>query len=270
MFDTHMHTKFSGDSDAEPPLLIKKAKDLNLSGLCFTDHHDMDNIHEPDLFLLNFPAYSAEISAIKEQYTSDDFSVFMGIEMGLVADRVDTMREILDNYPFDYCLGAVHTLYGIDPYYDDYFEGHDVSKKYEEHLLYTLKNIEVFPEFDSLAHLDYMVRYGTDFCLRKGLEVVPLGCEELISEILLALIKRDICLEVNTGAFRTSLNRTNPDFDVIKKYKDLGGKLITLGSDAHRYEHVGLKFPEVREKLLDIGFKSQMVFINRKPNEFPL
>lgn len=270
MFDTHIHSKFSGDSDAEPPLLIQKAKDLSLSGICFTEHHDMDNIKEPELFLLNFPVYSAEISKIKNEYSTSDFKVFMGVEMGLVPDETDATREILANYPFDFCLGAVHTLRGVDPYYDEYFEGYDVSERYKAHLEYTLESINAFSEFDSLAHLDYMVRYGTDFCLRNGLEVVELTHDEIIHDILSALIKNDIALEVNTGAFRTSLNRTNPDFNIIKEYKDMGGKMITLGSDAHRLEHVGLKFNEVREKLIDIGFKSQMVFINRKPNEFPL
>lgn len=270
MFDTHLHTMFSGDSDTEPPLHLKKAKELNLDGIIFTDHIDIDFKMEPGLFDLNIPAYTTYISELINKESSDDFYIGLGLEFGLQSHLKDNLDEIAENYEFDFILGSLHGIDGVDPYYDAFFDGYDVKERYREYFEYTLKNINIHDGFDSLGHLDYALRYGNDYCLRNGLAVVDFDEREVIYEILKTLIKKDKCLEVNTGAFRAGLKEPNPSYDIIKSYYEFGGRMITIGSDAHRTEHVGLKFDEVCEALKDIGFKYQMVYKKRIPHEFKL
>lgn len=270
MIDTHLHSKFSGDSDVEPPLIIKKAKELGLRGITYTDHMDIDAVFDADLFFLDLPAYSIAIKELIESESSSDFYIGMGIELGLQPHLVNAYKEITDNYDFDFCIGAIHGIDGIDPYYDEFFDGYDISHRFDQYFEYTLKNINIFNDFDSLAHLDYIVRYANDYCLRKGIATVEPQSHEIIEEILKIVIKKGKSLEVNTGAFRAGLNTPNPSYEIIKRYYELGGRMITVGSDAHRLEHVGLKFKETKDRLKEIGFKNQIIYKKRTPIEIPL
>ena len=268
MFDTHLHTKYSGDSDSEPPLLIEKAKSIGLSGLVFTDHYDLDYKIEPDLFNLNIPAYITNISSLKDSY--QDFHIGVGIELGLQPHLSETYSNVLSNYDFDFCIGSVHGINGLDPYYDEFFEGLDISARFHEYFEYVLENINTFSQFDSLGHLDYIIRYANDFCLRNGMALVAIEEDDLIREILAKVINMDKCLEVNTGSFRYGFKEPNPSYDILRTYYSMGGRLITLGSDAHRIDEVGIQFDEVTTILKEIGFKSQMVFDKRIPTEYPI
>lgn len=270
LYDCHLHSDFSGDSKETQEGQIKSAIEKGLSGITFTDHMDLDYpVQEGETFMeLDLPKYSEKILSLRNQYEeNNDFSVYFGIELGLQPHLASTYHEILQQYPFDFVIGSTHLINGMDPYYDAYFEGKTAKEAYDEYFDTIINNINAFSEFDSIGHLDYVVRYGKR---HYGEDIGALPYEkysEKIDAILSFLIKHDKALEINTGAFCRGLNEPNPSYKIIERYHEMGGKLITLGADAHKAEHVGLNFKNVLKRLKEIGFDSYEIFIERKPEE---
>jgi len=273
LYDCHLHSNFSGDSKAAQEEQIESAIEKGLSGITFTDHMDMDYpIQNTDEFMeLDLPKYSEKILSLRKQYENNpDFHVYYGIELGLQPHLVSAYHDILKTYPFDFVIGSTHLIDKMDPYYDEYFDGKTPEEAYNKYFDTIIKNINSFDEFDSLGHLDYVVRYGKRV---YGAEKGALPYEkyaEKIDAILSYLIKHDKALEVNTGAFCRGLDEPNPSYRIIERYQQMGGKLITMGADAHKAEHVGLNFKNVLAKLKEIGFNSYYIFVERKPIEITI
>lgn len=273
LYDCHLHSDFSGDSKETQENQIKSAIEKGLSGITFTDHMDMDYpIQDTTEFMeLDIPKYSEKILSLRKQYENNDgFSVYFGIELGLQPHLAKAYHEILKKYPFDFVIGSTHLINGMDPYYDEYFDGKTPEEAYNTYFDTIIENINAFDEFDSLGHLDYVVRYGKRV---YGAEKGALPYEkysEKIDAILSFLIKHDKALEINTGAFCRGLDEPNPSYRIIERYKEMGGKLITIGADAHKAEHVGLNFKKALAKLKEIGFDSYCVFVERKPVEIEI
>ncbi len=265
MFDTHLHSHFSADSNTDPLLIINSAKE-NLSGIIFTEHCDIDYKSEPKLFDIDIPKYISALSAIRDKHSSPDFYIGIGLELGLQLHLKEDLIAIADQ-KFDFILGSVHTVDGIDPYYEDFFFGYDINDRYREYFQYVLSNIKTHDCFDSLAHLDYISRYGEEYSMKNGLEIVE-PCEETMEEILDTLINKQKALEVNTSPFSRGKNEPNPSFFLLEKYYKMGGRMITIGSDSHNEKNVGINFKEVALRLKEIGFKSQLVYKNRVPQEY--
>ena len=122
LYDTHMHTHHSGDSEAAVQDMIESAIRKGLDGICFTDHFDYDYPDEPDLFLLDFDSYYQEIMSLQEKYKGR-FPILWGVEIGLQPQIVDVNRRTSSRYPFDFVIGSSHVVHGVDPYYPKYYEG---------------------------------------------------------------------------------------------------------------------------------------------------
>ena len=270
LWDAHMHTDYSGDSEAPVTYMLEEAKKRGLIGVTITDHLDWDYQEDPGLFDLNVPLYLQNVGGIASDYTSDDFSVAVGIELGLQEHLAERHRELLAENHFDYVIGSIHVVNGRDPYYDPYFEGRSPRECYCEYLDCMLSNLQSFSDIDALGHLDYIVRYAiSHFGVTDAMMNYTIY-EELISAILSFLIKKDIALEINTGAYRNGMSEPNPSFDIIRAYYNLGGRLITIGADAHKPEDIALGFDDLPSRLRYIGFSSYAVFTDRKITERPL
>ncbi len=270
--DNHMHTSFSGDSESDPFDMIRAAKKKGLSGLTFTDHLDWDYTHDPGLFDLDLEAYYPAMQKIRESESTDTFTIRTGIELGLQPHLAGRHAKLLSSYSFDVVIGSIHQVNGRDPYYDDFFEGRTIREAYEEYLSCTLNNIEAFSDFDTLGHLDYVSRYGMRYAKAHRMNGLFLYDDHAaaIDNILDLIINKDISLEVNTGAFGYGFFEPNPSYEILRRYRSLGGKNITLGADAHIPERVGGAFDLVVPALKDIGFSSYLVFTNRSSEEYPL
>ena len=120
--------------------------------------------------------------------------------------------------------------------------------------------------FDSLGHLDYVVRYGPT----RNREYDYRDYRDIIDEILKILIRNDKALECNTGGFHYGLGQPNPCEDILRRYRELGGELLTLGSDAHDPSRLGYDFDRARELLRSCGFSSYTVYHQRKPEFLPV
>ncbi len=261
LYDCHMHTSFSGDSDTPMDEQVLAARAKGLSGIIFTDHLDLDYDAEPHLFDLDLEGYKNAVSEAKAKFESEDFFIGFGIELGLQPHLASVHHDILSQYDFDYVIGSSHVVDGIDPYYPEYFEKYGNEEGIRRYFDSIIENTEAFHEMDSYGHLDYIIRYLNSPDYKYHFE----DFKDQIAKVLRTLIKYDIALEVNTGAFRCGLAEPNPSLDVIRLYRELGGRKITLGADAHKTEHVGLAFEMLPDMLSSCGFTDFCLFRNRKP-----
>lgn len=261
--DTHIHSAFSGDSDTPPRSQIEKALSLRMKCLCFTDHHDYDVKSDID-FNLDFENYFKQLGELKEQY-SGKIELLIGMELGLQPHIAAYNKELCSKYGFDYVIGSVHFIDGLDPYYPEYFQLHPYNA-YERFFETTLECIKGCDFCDSLGHLDYIIRYGTPL----GLPYSYKAFGGYIDEILRTVINKGIALECNTGGMAKGLPEPNPGAEIFKRYRQLGGELVTIGSDAHSPETMGYKFDLCGQMLKDIGFKHYAVFKNRSPEMYTL
>lgn len=260
MWDTHMHSCFSGDSETPQEEMVSAAKAKNLDGICFTDHLDLDYPGDPELFLLDLPAYCASIAALREAY-DPAFPVLLGIELGLQPQLAEKHTRLMSEYKFDFVIGSSHVVHGFDPYYPAFYEGRPETDCYLEYFESILENIKAFDGFDVYGHLDYVVRYGPS----RNTQYTWEAYRDVIDEILRLLIDRGKGIELNTGGFKYGLGHPNPTEGILSRYRELGGEIITVGADAHQPEHVGFAFEKVPELLKAAGFSYYTVFKDRKP-----
>ncbi|MGN0607698.1 MAG: histidinol-phosphatase HisJ family protein [Oscillospiraceae bacterium] len=256
--DQHIHTDFSGDSDTPPEEQIEKALSLGMKRICFTDHHDYDVVSDVD-FNLDIPRYLTETTRLKEKY-ADRIEICTGIELGLQNHIADYLEKLTKEYSFDFIIGSIHYVDGLDPYFPEFFEKNTESA-YERYFDVTLKRIRNIKCYDSLGHLDYIVRYGK----KHGLTYSYKQYADRIDLILKQIIADGKALECNSGGLSRGLDEPNPGAEVFKRYKELGGELVTLGSDAHSPDTLGCKFEQCGEMLKSCGFKYYAVYKNRKP-----
>ena len=261
--DCHLHTSFSDDSTTPVEFQVEKAISLGMEHICITDHMDMD--YPGGEFLLDTDRYVEKILDIREKY-KDKIDISMGVELGLQEHLQERLSRYIEKYPFDFVIGSMHLIHGEDPYYQEIFKRTGDEQAYREYFQQTLKNLYTAPDIDTLGHLDYVVRYGPD---------TPAGYpdhrfDEIIDEILRTIIGKEIALECNTAGLKYELGFPNPHGSVIRRYLELGGEMITLGSDSHRTEHLGYAFTDIGAFLKDCGVKYQTVFVNRKPEFIPL
>lgn len=265
LWDTHMHCMFSGDSESSPESMIEAAIMRKLDGICFTDHLDYDYPDDPDLFLLDIKQYSKKIHALKKQYKTR-LPVLHGIELGLQPHLAAKHTELLKNHHFDFVIGSSHVVHQVDPYYASYFEGRTAHSAYLEYFESILENIQAFKDFDVYGHLDYVVRYGP----HTDADYTYYQFREIIDEILKQLIADGKGIEVNTAGFKYGLDHPNPCEDILKRYHELGGEILTIGADAHKPEHIAFGFDKLPGLLRYVGFSSYTVFKNRTPVFLPL
>ena len=140
------------------------------------------------------------------------------------------------------------------------------AARYRHFFEVTLKRLESYDCFDSLGHLDFVVRYGPN--KNRFYDFKTYG--DIISAILELLIRKDKALEVNTGGFKYGLGHPNPCEDILKRYRELGGRLLTVGSDAHVPGFVGYEFDRTAELLKELGFREYALYRRRVPEMLPL
>lgn len=264
-WDQHMHCNFSGDSDALPEDMIKAGIAHGLSGICFTDHLDYDYPEEPNIFLLDFDNYFKALSDLREKY-ADKISVNIGIELGLQPQAAGQNLAVAEKYPFDFIIGSSHVVNHMDPYYPEFFAERNEDEAYMEYFESVLENINSCVDFDVYGHIDYVVRYGPN----KNAFYTYEKFKDIIDEILTQLISKGKGIEVNTGGFKYGLGHPNPTEDIIRRYRELGGEIITMGADAHVPEYVAYEFDKTAQIIKNCGFKYYTVFKNRKAEFIPL
>lgn len=261
--DYHIHTRYSSDSDEEPENIVKHAIRLGLDGICFTDHIDLDypetTEYENPAFVFDTKEYYRELSALCGRY-SNTLDIKIGVELGLMPYLADRNKAVASSVPFDFIIGSTHQINGLDPYYPSFWEGRGCDEVVTEYFEKTLENVKSFTDYDVYGHLDYITRYSPD----KSYQFDYHKYEEIIDCILNEIIHTGHGIEINTSPLSKGLTRTNPCIEIVRRYRELGGELITIGSDAHTASNVGGHFSEAKNILLSCGFKYYTVFSKRK------
>ena len=258
--DFHMHTGFSFDTDSIPEEMVKKAIELGLQTICITDHHDEDYPEDITSFQLDVDAYFAEMKHLQEKY-KNQINMRIGVELGLQPHLGEFYKNFVAKHPFDFVIGSMHVFDKMDPYFGAYFKGRSDKEAYRAAFEETLETIKNIHDFDVLGHIDYVVRYG----MKKQEEYSYDENKDIIDEILKHLISNGKGIELNTAGFKYGLGFCHPYPEIIKRYKELGGEIITIGSDGHKPEHIAYDFCKVNDILTECGFKYYTEFVERKP-----
>ena len=261
--DFHLHSCFSGDSDAPMEEIIKKAISLGLTHICFTEHYDPDFVYpagESGTFELNTDSYLYDLLRFREKYYGQ-IQIMFGVELGLQPHLRDALEFYTENHDFDFIIGSSHICNRKDPYYPEFFEGRSEDEAHQEYFESILECVKETPYFDVYGHLDYVVRYGPT----KNQNYTYQKHADIIDRILRAIVESGKGIELNTSGFRSGLGQPNPCVDILKRYKELGGEIITVGSDAHKPGHVGADFDKACTILKDCGFQYYTIFEKRAP-----
>lgn len=260
VIDYHMHTHFSGDSEANPREHILQAIQMNLDEICFTDHKDFD--YPIDSFDLDVERYYQEIKQLQEEFR-DQIMIKWGIEIGLDLDHVDEINALIDKYPFDFVIGSIHVIHHTEFYYGEFFKNKTKEQAHQQFFEETLKCVQTFDCFNVLGHLDYIVRYGP----YEDKTVDHEKYQDIIDEILKTLISKNKGIEVNTSGYRDLKTCGFPNFEQVKRYYELGGRIITIGTDSHTSDRVGEHCFEVAKKYQEIGLDDVSTFTHRQKDQ---
>ena len=260
--DFHVHTSFSADSKTPARDQIDAAIKLGMKEICITDHHDYgsDGMSHHD-YTVDIPSYFQALAELREEY-SGKIIVRAGIELGLML-RVKEYNETLSrSIPADFIIGSNHFIDGYDVYDQNFYRDNGSEKgAYLRFFESSLARVRELDCFDSLGHLDYVVRYGPT----KNANYRPADYMDIIDEILHVLISKGKALECNTAGFKYGLGHLHPYEEILKHYREIGGELLTIGSDGHRPHEVGGYFDQASEILKSCGFKYYTVYHERKP-----
>lgn len=263
--DMHVHSHFSSDSSEQPEAIIQTAIKKGYSYVYFTDHHDIDfPVHpkEPSMdFQLDFETYVRQLADLKEQYRNQ-IEVRLGIEQGICPETAPKLAVLSDSYPFDFVIGSSHltSLTNGDPYYPEYYEGKNFVQAYREYFASEAENVSLTSAFDVYGHLDYAVRYCPDQQFVYRFE----DYQDIFEVLLRRLIENGKGIEINTSGI-TKIGYPHPHIKALKLYRQLGGEIITVGSDAHQKENIGFGFDQAENLLKELGFRYYTVFHERKP-----
>ena len=256
MFDYHMHSTVSFDARSSGLEMALAAKAAGLKEICFTDHLDYDPLGKVPNIAFDTAVYNAEYDNLEVP----GLKIRCGAEFGMTVDNRALFKEDLKRRHFDFILGSIHFVDQVDVYFEDYWRGKTVFQAERRYFEAMLDCVRLHEDFDVLAHLTYIAKSLSHPAPRP----VPFAeHREIIDEILRVLAAKGKGLELNTSG----MDRCGgflPTEDYFRRFKELGGEIITIGSDAHATNRVGQYSFEVCEIFKDI-FGYVCTFENRKP-----
>ena len=267
--DSHFHTLISPDSKAPLADMARAAAEAGMRDVCVTDHCDLFDYYGKPVTQFDWAAAMEQYHAALETLPRG-LSLRLGLELGSAPCDPDTARRILreGGGELDFVLGSLHNWVGLednrDLYFSDFTNNPELCRKaVENSLQYTWSLVTDYPDcYDSLAHIIYPLRYIE----RDGQHLSFDLYEEQVRAIFTRMAQTGHALEVNTCR-GTSVEVWLP---ILRWFKECGGELVTLGSDAHRPKDMAKGIPQAAELLREAGFRYATVFARRKPIPFPL
>ena len=273
LFDGHNHCQFSFDGKKTTVELSSKAAiERGLGGIVFTDHCDLfvpqECIDQEGEHPQNFDiaGQQAEIDRV-QALLGDQIRILKGIEIGIHERTHEQVKEILDHYSFDQVIASAHYVADTDPYYGGFFAGKDWKQAYSTYLETIYTEIQAIGDFDIVGHYDYVARYAP--YPQNGLMYKDFS--DHFDTLFRLLIENGKGLEINTKSCTGSKGRQTPvDHDVLIRYREMGGEIISLGSDSHSAIYVGEGFKEASEILRSLGFRWSSHYEKRQLVQLPL
>ncbi|MCM1333899.1 MAG: histidinol-phosphatase HisJ family protein [Bacteroides sp.] len=259
-FDLHTHSRYSFDGEDGAEEMINRAAALGLNYYALTDHIEVNQFFDPEYEIEKSAAEAATaLPPLKEKYAGK-LAFLYGVELGQPHHDLALAEKILAAAPYDFVIGSCHMLRG---YEDFYFL--DYRKDPPEKLLplYFEEVLEMAEtaDFDVLGHLTYPLRYIAG---DHGFAVDMKQYEAAIDEIFRTLIRRGKGIEINTSGYRQKIGKALPDLPYIKRYRALGGEILTIGSDAHNVADLGKNIPDGITLAKAAGFERIAIFKGRR------
>ncbi|MBR5683069.1 MAG: histidinol-phosphatase HisJ family protein [Ruminococcus sp.] len=276
LMDCHTHTEFSVDSEADIELCIKRAAELGLAAYAITDHcecnawYGREHYPEDTWYLRESFDYSDDfeysataVTALKERYEGK-LNLLCGVELGQILHDVETAKIVNADKRVDFIIGSVHQVMGEqDFYFIDYEKMtmddiYDLLKRYFREV-YDLSSTNLF---DVIGHITYCLRYMKQ---RNGIEADISRYDDIIAETFRNLARNGKGIEINTSGLRQGFGDCFPNLRYVKMYRDMGGEIVTIGSDSHTVEDIGANVADGIEIARAAGFTRAAYFKNRKP-----
>lgn len=262
--DYHVHTHYSDDSEYQMDDVIQDAVKMKMDEICITDHVDygikvdVEDHHKYPHKLLNvdYPRYFQDIERLQELYP---ISIKKGMEFGMQTHTIDQYQKLFDSYPFDFIILSCHQVNDLEFWTQDFQKGKSQKEYYERYYQEILNVIQVYKDYSVLGHLDLIVRYDL-----QGYYPFE-NVKDIVTRILKTVIEDGKGIEVNTSSHRYGLKDMTPSLDILKLYKELGGKIITIGSDSHQKEHLGAYIEETKDVLRNLGYQYYCTFDHMQP-----
>ena len=273
MEDLHTHSHFSVDSDADVFEMIEKAISLGLKAYAITDHCEVNRWYKEEHYggTKIYPYFDFKsdyersvefISGIKERYEGV-IELLCGIELGQAQEEPEIAQAVVDDKRIDFILGSVHQLPQTEDFafleYDKMSLGE--AERLLERYFTQIDKLCAWGKFDSLAHLTYPLRYY----IKNGIGVDLAKFDCIIESALKRLAQNGKALEINGSGIRQGAGMTFPTARYAKMFRDLGGEMITLGSDAHYAKDIGEGISEAAKEAKSAGFDRVVYFKERQP-----
>ena len=263
--DSHIHTDNSPDGRYSAELMCEAALAKGLDILTFTDHCEIDEFLSGNYDTRTVKAYD-DYDKVRQQF-KNRFTVLSGIEIGQPLFQKDLADRIVSERKYDYILASIHHPHGQMPDIKDIeYDKTDVYSFMEDYFA-QLYDIAKWDGCDALAHLTCpMRRIQGKYKINFDYSIIQDATDELLSEI----IRQKKAVEINTSGLRQAVGRTMPDENILIRYKQLGGKYVTVGSDAHSPKDIGSGIRDGIEKAKKCGFEQITVYINREKKLFDI
>jgi histidinol-phosphatase (PHP family) len=266
LYDQHLHSRHSFDSEADPVANVQRAIDVGLSGLTFTEHYDTHPDEWPKC-VYDGHSYGETIESLRNRFGRNIF-VGRGVEIDYQADNIEALVPFADDNAFDVVLLSVHWSQGQPIHIESVWRDRDpseVARRYLESVRSAVRHCERIQKgrlrvFDCLGHLDFCKRYADRFSLHVSIDEHM----DVVDGILEACLEADIIPEVNTSTIRGGMGEPMPGLGVIRRYAELGGTMMSLGSDSHRSHCIGADFDQAISLLRDAGIDQVALFEQRQ------
>lgn len=261
--DYHMHSNFSNDSNYPMEDVVTDAIKMGLQEICFTDHveyiptkNNDDGIS--DIYTGNYDIYFETIKKLQSKY-KNKISIKIGFEFGLRKEILNRFQELFEKYEVDFIILSVHRVNGLELWNHEFQEGKTEKQYTEQYFNEMLYYVENYKNYSVIGHMELLKRYDLNY--DYPFEKIKL----LITKIFKIIIADGKGIEINTSSFRYGMKDLLPSKDVLKLYRELGGKIITIGSDSHRAKDLATYIEETKPILKNLGFDEFCTFEKMKP-----
>lgn len=273
LFDNHNHSQFSFDGQRTTVEdSTRTAIAAGLGGLCFSDHCDFyvppmkSSFEEIRKEYFNVDSQQQEINRVQDM-SGNSIKILKGIEIGMYEECHEKIRKILADNSFDQVLASVHYIEKTDPYYGGYYDDKDWKRAYGGYLETIYREMTWLKDFDIMGHYDYIVRYAP----YQESSIRYRDFSDIFDEMFRYLIQEGKALEINTKSYEGYRGRTvELDTDVLMRYREMGGEIISLGSDSHEPSRIGAGFTLYAGLLKSLGFRWTAHYEQRKLIQLPL
>lgn len=268
--DYHVHTIYSDDSVAPMEDYVIKGIELGLDEICFCDHvdygikRDWDDprgiLYDGNRAIANvdYPKYTDDFLKLKEKY-KQNITLKMGMEFGIQKHTIHQFQRLFNQYDFDFIILSIHQIDDKEFWSQDFQRGKEQAEYQREYYHALLDIIKEYKDYSVLGHLDLIKRYDNHGSYPDD------KIMDIVDEILKLVIYDNKGIEINTSSWQYGLLDTTPSRNILKRYLVLGGKIITIGSDAHNTDRLANHQEEAKKILKEIGFQEICTFENMSP-----